>query len=186
MEALLSLECQQRPRIFDIEPEAFLPSSFSLRNCYGMDVFIRRQRHESADRDIKLSSMINHPDHFLPDPLLIEDIQLGLCGLTIEVLQHVNTRAVSDTSANAAMDSIGDSVLRRLAIWVTHMDNITQKLSSGVLDDTDDSLLINYLQREDETQGLSSARTEVRQRVQEVLSDTAMICHRLQSLLSEL
>ncbi|KAJ0131809.1 Uncharacterized protein HZ326_25098 [Fusarium oxysporum f. sp. albedinis] len=160
VETRLSLDCQQRPRLSDVELEAVLPSSFSLRNCYGMDVFLYRQQYESASRDIKLSSMIKHPEHFLPDPLLVEDIQLGLCGLIIEVFEHGNTRPFMNTPLNAATDSIIDSILKRLAIWNTHIEYVTQKLSSDGLDATHDSLLINYFAWEDETQGLLNGRTE--------------------------
>ncbi|KAI3573104.1 hypothetical protein IWW34DRAFT_824058 [Fusarium oxysporum f. sp. albedinis] len=186
VETRLSLDCQQRPRLSDVELEAVLPSSFSLRNCYGMDVFLYRQQYESASRDIKLSSMIKHPEHFLPDPLLVEDIQLGLCGLIIEVFEHGNTRPFMNTPLNAATDSIIDSILKRLAIWNTHIEYVTQKLSSDGLDATHDSLLINYFAWEDETQGLLNGRTEVRRRVQEILADTTIVRHRLQSLLSVL
>ncbi|KNB20735.1 hypothetical protein FOXG_17662 [Fusarium oxysporum f. sp. lycopersici 4287] len=184
VETRISLNYRQRPRLHYNELKTSLTSPFSVRNCYDMDVFVRRQRCENAGRDIDLSSMIKHPNQFLPNPLLIEDIHLGLCGLTVEVLEREHTRGISNISANAATDSVRDSVLERLATWLVHIEDITQKLSSDVSNPTEDSLSVNYLAREDEIQALSSARVVVRQRIQDILSDTMTVCHRLQILLS--
>ncbi|KAH7227061.1 hypothetical protein BKA60DRAFT_447007, partial [Fusarium oxysporum] len=184
VETRISLNYRQRPRLHYNELKTSLTSPFSVRNCYDMDVFVRRQRCENAGRDIDLSSMIKHPNQFLPNPLLVEDIHLGLCGLTVEVLEHEHTRGISNISANAATNSIRDSVLERLATWLVHIEDITQKLSSDVSNPTEDSLSVNYLAREDEIQALSSARVVVRQRIQDILSDTMTVCHRLQILLS--
>lgn len=149
-----------------------------------MDVFTHRQQYETIGRNVQLSAMIKHPEHFLPVPLLVEDIYLGLCGLTVEILESEHTRVISGTVDLAAARLIRDSVTNRLTIWFAHIDDVTQKLSSDVLNPTDDALLVNYLARENEAQALSSSRAVVRQRIQDILSDTMIVCHQLETLLS--
>lgn len=151
-----------------------------------MDVFAHRQRYDTMSRNIQLSSMIKHPEHFLPVPLLIEDVYLGLCGLTVEILEYEHTRVISGTVDLAAARLIRDSVTNRLTIWLAHIEDVTQKLSSDIANPTDDALLVNYLARENEAQALSSSRVVVRQRIQDILSDTMIVFHQLETLLSTL
>ncbi|KAI1050653.1 hypothetical protein LB506_002106 [Fusarium annulatum] len=186
IETRISLDCQRRPRLHYNELETTLPSPFSLRNCYDMDVFAHRQRYDTMSRNIQLSSMIKHPEHFLPVPLLVEDVYLGLCGLTVEILEYEHNRVISGTVDLAAARLIRDSVTNRLTIWLAHIEDVTQKLSSDIANPTDDALLVNYLARENEAQALSSSRVVVRQRIQDILSDTMIVCHQLEALLSTL
>ncbi|KAF5674606.1 hypothetical protein FDENT_10000 [Fusarium denticulatum] len=148
IEARMSLDCQRRPRLHYNELETTLTSPFSVRNCYDMDVFVHRQRFETMGRHIQLSSMIKHPELFLPVPLLVEDIHLGLCGLTVEILEHEYTRFISGTLDLAAARLIRDSVTDRLTIWLAHIEDATQRLTSDARDPTDDALLVNYLAQE--------------------------------------
>ncbi|EXL66052.1 hypothetical protein FOPG_17759 [Fusarium oxysporum f. sp. conglutinans race 2 54008] len=128
--------------------------------------------------------MIKHPDRFLPDPLLVEDIYLGLCGLAFDIFEQAQIRAALNTQDNTVADSIRESVVQRLAIWAKHIEVMTEKLSSDVSDPTDDGLVTAYLAREDETKGLAKDQLHIRRRINDVHSEVIMLYHRLQALQS--
>ncbi|EXM20184.1 Zn(2)-C6 fungal-type DNA-binding domain [Fusarium oxysporum f. sp. vasinfectum] len=180
----LSFICKQNPRLLANELDATLPSSFAVRNCWDINVFLRRQQREASGRDIKMLWMIKHPDRFLPDPLLVEDIYLGLCGLAFDIFEQAQIRAALNTQDNTVADSIRESVVQRLAIWAKHIEVMAEKLSSDVSDPTDDGLVTAYLAREDETKGLAKNRLHIRRRINDVHSEAIMLYHRLQALQS--
>ncbi|KAH7244590.1 uncharacterized protein BKA55DRAFT_574142 [Fusarium redolens] len=180
----LAFVCKQRPRLLANELDLTLPSTFAVRNCWDMNVFLRRQQRKTSGRDIKMSWMIKHPDRFLPDPLLVEDIHLGLCGLTFDIFEQAQIRAALNKQDNTIADSTRDSVVQRLAIWVKHVEVMTEKLYSDVSDPTDDGLLSAYLSQEDETKGLTKDRLLIRRRINDVYSEVIILYQRLQALLS--
>jgi Fungal specific transcription factor domain len=59
-----------------------LPSSFALWNTYNVDLLIQRMTEEPPGRiRFQVCEMTNLPGSFTSSQLLVEDVQLGLCGL---------------------------------------------------------------------------------------------------------
>ncbi|KAM5363044.1 hypothetical protein ACJZ2D_012229 [Fusarium nematophilum] len=170
VEARLSIIFQQHPRLLDDDFDAFLPSTFALRNCYRMDIFLRRQQLEPLGRSqVKMSWMIQRPDVFLPDPLLVEDIHLGLCGL------------VSDSLRQADDPSARDAIVQRLAIWAKHLATLAKKLTSYPMDS---GYLAAYVGEESETDGAHINDSLVRPRVGNLVHETTVLYHLLHILFS--
>lgn len=184
VETQLSLLYRQRPRLLNKELSTPLPSTFSLRNCYDFGTFTHREKRESSGRDVKLSMMMRYPDWFLPDPLLVEDIHLGLCGLAFDLFEQPQPHSVSSARDNASAISSRANIMRRLAIWAEHIKAISQKLSSDASHPGDHDLVIAYLQREDETSALSYDRSAVKDRIQDIFQETTTLYDKLQTLLS--
>ncbi|KAH7230711.1 hypothetical protein B0J15DRAFT_433757 [Fusarium solani] len=184
VETQLSLLYRQRPRLLNKELSTPLPSTFSLRNCYDFGTFTHREKRESSGRDVKLSMMMRYPDWFLPDPLLVEDIHLGLCGLAFDLFEQPQPHSVSSARDNASAISSRANIMRRLAIWAEHIKAISQKLSSDASHPDDHDLVIAYLQREDETSALSYDRSAVKDRIQDIFQETTTLYDKLQTLLS--
>lgn len=126
---------------------------------------------------------MRYPDWFLPDPLLIEDIHLGLCGLAFDLFEHAEPRSSSRAQNNAAAISSRANVARRLEIWAGHIEDISQKLSSDASNLSDHDLVTAYLQREDETNVLLYDRLVVKHRIQDILQETTTLYYQLQTLL---
>ncbi|KAM6534393.1 hypothetical protein FALCPG4_004033 [Fusarium falciforme] len=183
VETQISLLCRQRPRLLNKELSTPLPSTFSLRNCYDFGTFTHREKRESSGRDVKLSMMMRYPDWFLPDPLLVEDIHLGLCGLAFDLFE-LQSHSVPSARDNAAAISSRANIVRRLAIWAVHIKVISQKLSSEASNPGDHDLVTAYLQRQDETSVLSNDRLVVKDRIQDIFQETTTLYDKLQTLLS--
>jgi hypothetical protein len=128
--------------------------------------------------------MMRYPDWFLPDPLLVEDIHLGLCGLAFDLFEQPQPHSVSSARDNASAISSRANIMRRLAIWAEHIKAISQKLSSDASHPGDHDLVIAYLQREDETSALSYDRSAVKDRIQDIFQETTTLYDKLQTLLS--
>ena len=70
------------PMLHRQEVGADLTCSFALWNAYGLDIFAKRQLDEPPGRSgFLISEMPNCPGSFKSSQLLVEDVQLGLCGL---------------------------------------------------------------------------------------------------------
>ncbi|KAI8721508.1 Fungal-trans domain-containing protein [Fusarium sp. LHS14.1] len=183
VETQISLLYRQHPRLLNKELSTPLPSTFSLRNCYDFGTFTHREKREGSGRNIKLSLMMRYPDWFLPDPLLVEDIHVGLCGLAFDLFD-LQAHSVSSERDNAAAISNRANIVRRLGIWAGHIEVISQKLSSEASSPGGHDLVAAYLQREDETNVLPYDRSAVKHRIQDILQDATALYHRLQTLLS--
>lgn len=184
VETQLSLLCRQRPRLLNKELNTPLPSTFSLRNCYDFGTYTHREKRETSRRDVKLSMMMRYPDWFLPDPLLVEDIHLGLCGLAFDLFEQPQPQSASSARDNAAAISSRANIVRRLKIWAEHIKVISQRLSSDASNTGDYDLVTAYLQREDETSALPYDRSAVKDRIQDVFQEMATLYDKLQILLS--
>ncbi|RMJ07745.1 hypothetical protein BHE90_010292 [Fusarium euwallaceae] len=183
VETQISLLYRQRSRLLYKELGTPLPSTFSLRNCYDFGTFTHREKREGSGRNLKLSMMMRYPDWFHPDPLLIEDIYLGLCGLAFDLFE-LEPDSVSNSRDDAATISSRANIARRLAIWAGHVEVISQKLSSSTSNPGDHDLVTAYLQKEDETSVLSYERSIVKDRIQCIFQETTALYHQLQTLLS--
>ncbi|KAI8680935.1 Fungal-trans domain-containing protein [Fusarium keratoplasticum] len=184
VETEISLLYRQCPRLLNKELSIPLPSTFSLRNCHDFGTFTHREKRESSGRNVKLSMMMRYPDWFLPDPLLVEDIHLGLCGLAFDLFDQPQLHSVSNSRDNAAAISSRANIVRRLAIWAVHIQVISEKLSSDASNPGDHDLVTAYLQREDETSALSYDRSVVKDRIQDIFQQTTTLYDKLQTLLS--
>lgn len=189
-ETQLSIICQQRPRLLDDELDATLPSTFALRNCYRMDIFIQRNQRERDTQNrnhIKLLWMMRNPDMFLPGSLLIEDTNLGLCGLLFDVVSQSRRRRIfSDIFNDQLGETMRDGVLRRLS-WAKHLQAAAKQLAADNIDNeigTASHFLEPYLGEEEETDQTSNLRLLVRLRVRTLVHETMVLYHLLHILLS--
>lgn len=126
---------------------------------------------------------MRYPDWFLPDPLLVEDIHLGLCGLAFDLFE-LQPHSVSSARDNTAAISSRANIVRRLAIWAVHIEGLSQKLSSEPSNPEDHDLVTAYLQQEDEISALSYDRSVVKDRIQDIFQETITLYDKLQTLLS--
>lgn len=81
-DAYFALANDKLPILHRQEVGVDLPSSFALWNAYGLDKFATRQPEEPLGRSgFQMSEMTDSPDSSTSSRLLVEDVQLGLCGL---------------------------------------------------------------------------------------------------------
>lgn len=77
-----ALAHEQPPMLHRQEVGADIPASFALWNAHGLDIFAKRQLEEPPGRaGFQISEMTICPGSFAASPHLVEDVQLGLCGL---------------------------------------------------------------------------------------------------------
>ncbi|EHK26387.1 uncharacterized protein TRIVIDRAFT_218551 [Trichoderma virens Gv29-8] len=195
-ETHLSIFCQQRPRLLDDELDATLPSTFALRNCYRLDIFLQRYQRERDTQHrnhIKLPWMIRNPHMFLSGSLLIEDINLGLCGLLFDVIsQSQHFRIFSDIFQDPSAGTTRDRVLQRLSLWATHIQTAADQFTAAadascITDngiDTTDPFLEPFLGEEEETYPESNWRMLVSFRAKTLIHETTVLYHLLHILLS--
>ncbi|KAL6895083.1 hypothetical protein GGI43DRAFT_424531 [Trichoderma evansii] len=170
----LSIICQQRPRLLDDELDATLPSTFALRNCYRIDIFLRRNQRERDTQNrshIKLLWMMRNSHMFLPGSLLIEDTNIGLCSLFFEIFSQSRRRRIfSDIFNDELEETMRDGVLRRLSQWAKHLQAAANQLAADNIDHeigTTDHFMEPYLGEEEETDQMSSWRLLTRIRLRD-------------------
>ncbi|KAK9783892.1 putative C2H2-type domain-containing protein [Seiridium cardinale] len=129
LDAYLALAYRQSPMLHRQEVDVELNATFGLWNAVGIDVCLKRLADEPAGRRTStVSEMTKGPDSFKGSPLLIEDVQLGLCGLLQVVwvlaefypsksLGYVNT-AFQRLLLNDKLDS-----------WKTELDRISDSVN---------------------------------------------------------
>ncbi|KAH8198974.1 hypothetical protein TruAng_006851 [Truncatella angustata] len=185
VETQIALIYHQRPRLLDDELDAFLPSSFALRNCFRMDVFLHRRKIEDPSRSqVKMLRMIRHPEKFLPNAVLVEDIHLGLCGLLFDTLRQAQLRAVIGTWDDPSAIAMRDGVVQRLAVWAKHLKALAEKSRSDGSSLADMQFISTYLDREDEIRSRPLDMRLVKARVKSMINEVTMLYHLLQLLLS--
>lgn len=111
IDAYLAIIRDQPPLLHREELDVSLTSTYSLWNAWGLDVFFKRLPHEPADRaGFKFSEVLSNPTSSARSLLLIEDIQLGFCGIALGVWNHTQRRrrgarpsAPSNTDSQASL-----------------------------------------------------------------------------------
>lgn len=131
-----ALARQVPPTLHRQEIGITLPSTFMLWNTYGLDILALRQPEEPPGRSlIPVSTMTSHPDSVTGSTqLLVEDVQLGLCGLLQAI--WVSTQSSPLTiEVNRISASQRAMITETLDAWKHELDKIheladTNKISS--------------------------------------------------------
>ncbi|KAK5047765.1 hypothetical protein LTR84_006430 [Exophiala bonariae] len=101
-----------------------LPSTFMVWNTYGLDILPIRQREEPPERSlVAVSTMISRRNSQRPLQFLVEDVQLGLCGLlqAIWAFTQPFTTNIEADYGNAAQRAM---LTKKLDIWKHELDTI--------------------------------------------------------------
>lgn len=120
-----ALARQVPPALHRQEIGITLPSTFMLWNTYGLDILATRQPEEPPGRAlIPVSTMTSHPDSVMQSAqLLVEDVQLGLCGLLQAI--WVSRQLPSDTmETNRISASQRPIIAETLDAWKHELDKI--------------------------------------------------------------
>ena len=157
----LSLLRDQQPLLLLEDLEVNLPSTFSLWNAGGLHVYYQRRAEEPTDRySHTICRLALAPMPWIPDTLLVEDIQLGLYAL------------LSDARRQNGNDSTGtERKIHVLEFWKTHLD----RLSDMCATDTRELLLKYYAG--DEDQRVPEGETAVISRVQALMREVTVLYH---------
>ncbi|KAI8656524.1 Zn(2)-C6 fungal-type domain-containing protein [Fusarium sp. Ph1] len=109
------------------EIDATMPSTFSLWNAYGLNVFFRRLSQEPTDRvGFKLSEVISNPNSPAKSLVLLEDVHLALCGLLPGIWNH--TQIVRRTTeAGRPMPNSLTSLAWQLETWKADLERISHQ-----------------------------------------------------------
>ncbi|KAL2671278.1 hypothetical protein Neosp_013858 [[Neocosmospora] mangrovei] len=109
------------------EVDATMPSTFSLWNAYGLNVFFRRLSQEPTDRvGFKLSEVISNPNSQAKSLVLLEDVHLALCGLLPGIWNH--TQIVRRTTeAGRPMPNSLTSLAWQLETWKADLERISHQ-----------------------------------------------------------
>ncbi|CAM1508856.1 Fc.00g025950.m01.CDS01 [Cosmosporella sp. VM-42] len=117
LDTYLALAHGQPPMLHRQEMNVELSPTFSLWNAFGIMVCSKRLSEEPAGRTASMiSEMTKSPGSFKSSPLLIEDIQLGMCG----ILQTVWVLA----------ESFPVLVIDKLDSWKTELDKTNDLINA--------------------------------------------------------
>lgn len=104
-----------------------LTSTCSGWNSHGLDVFFKRYREEPLDRTkSRISELTSGSIPTLSCGALIEDIQIGLCGVRREIWNYNQTRANNPILplTNPLADTLQESLAHQLDVWKFELDKI--------------------------------------------------------------
>ncbi len=114
----------------DIRPEELdvgLPSTFALWNGEGLGPFYERLPLEPGGRDaFKICEILRDPWSLTPDLLLVEDVEMGLCGMASSLWRH---RALARSSRVANGDCKVE-LIGRLTAWKERLDELASQCAA--------------------------------------------------------
>ncbi|KAK7744001.1 hypothetical protein SLS62_010362 [Diatrype stigma] len=158
LDAYLALASGQPPLLHRQEIDVEMASTFGLWNAFGLDVWSKRLSDEPAGRTaFTVAGMTQSPDSFKSSPLLIEDIELGLCG----VLQAVWVLAESFPSKsrgyfNTAFQKV--LVIDKLDSWKAELDRTNELINAGNITNGAAKYLLLAYRGEDDSAAASLER----------------------------
>ena len=162
--SLISGRC---PNLQIEELDVNLPSTFALWNAHGLDEFYKRHPQEPIPRvGVRLFDFLRRPELLDPSAWLVEDVNIGLCGMHRAVWRYNMTRQ----NGGVVEPNYKDQLAKQLDFWRVKLDKVSnlcdtpQSQAQG-----GDSLLRFYLGGE--TEGSPSTRARVRS----LLHDTEML-----------
>jgi hypothetical protein len=117
----------QAPTLFREEIDFTLPSTYSLWNAYGLDIFFRRITEQPTERsNSKLSEIIANPNTPVKSVLLFEDIHLALCGL-LPAIWNRSQIARRSTEAGRPTHNSTSSLAWQLETWKADVDRLSHQ-----------------------------------------------------------
>ncbi|RDA92457.1 hypothetical protein CP533_6437 [Ophiocordyceps camponoti-saundersi (nom. inval.)] len=175
VDTYLSLLCNQPPLLRREELALGLPSTFSMWNAYGLDVFFPRHRDEPWRRaSFTMSNLDMTTPHLLPSAVLVEDIESCLLASWNDIwLLHQLRRNRHGTAGSRAA-----VVARQLRLCKLQLDSVAEAAERP--DDNDayaDFLLRAYSAKELPSQ--PGWRESVRARIAARILGARMLYHLL-------
>ncbi|PHH70835.1 hypothetical protein CDD80_5702 [Ophiocordyceps camponoti-rufipedis] len=125
VDTYLSLLCNQPPLLRREELALGLPSTFSIWNAYGLEVFFARHRDEPWRRgSVSMSCLDMAAPQLLPSAVLIEDVQICLLGAwnDIWLLQQLRRNRHGAAAPRA------EAVARQLRLCKIQLDGIADTM----------------------------------------------------------
>ncbi|RSL68296.1 hypothetical protein CEP54_002859 [Fusarium duplospermum] len=127
IDVYLSITRGQPPSLHREEIDATMPSTFSLWNAYGLNVFFRRLSQEPTDRvGFKLSEVISNPNSQAKSLVLLEDVHLALCGLLPGIWNHTQIVRRTTEAGRPMLNSL-TSLAWQLETWKADLERISHQ-----------------------------------------------------------
>ncbi|KAH8694176.1 hypothetical protein BGW36DRAFT_430196 [Talaromyces proteolyticus] len=121
-----SLSHEMPPILHRQQIDVGLPSTFALWNTYGLDIFAIRQPEEPPERSaFPISEMTNRPGSIISLQLLVEDVQMGLCGL-VQAIWVLSRSFPSKTSGYSGNGLQNELLIEALDGWKYELDKINK------------------------------------------------------------
>lgn len=158
LDVYLALASGQPPVLHRQEVDVDLAPTFGLWNAFGIHVWSQRMSDEPAGRtSFTIAEMTQSPDSFKSSPLLIEDIELGLCGLlqTVWVLAD-SFPSKSKGYFNTAFQKV--LVMDKLGSWKAELDRTNELIKTGSITNEAARYLLLAYRGEDDTAAASLER----------------------------
>lgn len=178
IDAYLAIAREQVPILYREELDVALTSTYALWNSWGLDVLYKRLPNEPSDRaGFKFSVVLNNPQSPARSLLLIEDVQLGLCGLLPAIWNHTQICRRKTEVAPSATNSLA-SLLWRIEGWKAELDRISGHCEQQYAQDKLDELpFIAYFG--EETKDPAAWKLAAITHVRGLVSDASMLYHLL-------
>lgn len=125
----LSILRHQPPLLDRDEIFLKLTNTYALWNAHGVYTFYKREKDEPSDRERQFfAATISNPRPLMSSLLMIEDIQLGICGMQCSVWRYAQFRHRGLTvvpSEKYSQESLRD----RLEAWKSQLEKTAAELS---------------------------------------------------------
>ncbi|KAM5352754.1 hypothetical protein ACJ41O_005476 [Fusarium nematophilum] len=181
IDVYLSISRNQAPALLREEIDGTMPSTYTLWNAYGLNVFFKRLSQEPTDRvGFKLTDVISNPNSAAKSLVLLEDVQLALCGLFNGIWSH---RQIARRCAESGrpIPNSQTSLAWQLETWKADLERISHQCSQSFsADEVVEFPLFAYIGRYDEEP--SRAKATAMMNVKCLVSDSLMTYH-LQGML---
>jgi hypothetical protein len=156
-DAYFALSHEMPPILHRQEVGVDLQSSFALWNAHGLDIFAMRELEESPGRSgSQICDIATRPDSLKSSKLLVEDIQLGLCGLlqAIWVIKRpLSSAAWVDDVSNVSQRTM---LIETLDAWKHELDQINELASERNITSNTARYLFQAYRGEDDSVAASS------------------------------
>ena len=154
VDTYLAIVRDNPPFLHREELDVSLTSTYSLWNCYGLDIFFKRLPNEPSDRaGFKLSEVLANARTPARSLLLIEDVQLGFCGLNMRLWHHAQVRRRGTGTGPQSVDSQA-SLAWHLECWKDELKRVSSSCIQSIVEGrTNEFPFIAYLGRGDEDPG---------------------------------
>ncbi|KAJ3544390.1 hypothetical protein NM208_g3079 [Fusarium decemcellulare] len=180
IDAYISIARAQPPVLNREEIDATMPGTYSLWNAYGLNIFFKRLSQEPTDRvGFKLSEVMSNPNSPAKSLVLLEDIQLALCGLLPAIWNH-NQIMRRTTETGRPMANSLTSLAWQLETWKADLERILHQCSQSFqTGEMEEFPFLAYIGKYDEEPAKARAQAMI---VIKCLTADCMMTYHLQGL----
>ena len=149
-DAYFALAHEKPPILHRQEVGVDLPSTFAIWNSHGLDILAKRQLEEPPGRSgFQVSEMTNFPGSFTSSNLLVEDVQLGLCGF-LQAIWVLKQSFPSKTRESLGTDFQRTMLIETLEAWKSELDKINELADErNIISDAARYLFLAYRGKDD-------------------------------------